>query len=61
MNEIPNECLYIKECKELVTRELYQVVCSSKAWIYCPRVPEEIVEKYKKHPIEWKKIEGEGE
>jgi len=57
MNEIPNECLLIEECKELVTKGEYESLCKSGSWIYCPRVPEELTKKYKRTPIEWKNLE----
>jgi len=61
MNEIPDECLYIKECKELVTRGEYESLCKTRSWIYCPQVPEEVIKKYKRTPFEWKKIEETGD
>jgi len=62
MSEVPKECLYLEKCKELVTKGEYEAICTSGSWIYCSRIPEEIVKKDEKTPIEWKKLkENKGE
>lgn len=49
--QIPNECVLLKECEMLIDRDRY-ALCRSANWIHCENATEQ-AKKYYKRPIEW--------
>jgi len=55
--EPPKKCPVLDKCKELVTKDVYEALCKSGAWIHCRHVPLELRNQYKKRPKEWEELE----
>jgi hypothetical protein len=51
--KIPNCCPQIDSCQETITKVEFDAVCNSANWVFCDKVLDENVAKYKRKPKEW--------